>query len=146
MRKYNPKFNPTYFPEILKRQYRRNMIRRAVKILRKGHFDRTFDAIAITGISGALFGIPLAYALGKELMIVRKKELRHSGRLEGGGYVLGVINARHYLIVDDLTESGATLKRITKAVKKVSPFAGCVGVLFSGRLSEGVLDFKFALK
>ena len=145
MRKYNPKFNNTYFPEILKRARRRETLHMATQILRKGHFDRTFDAIAITGISGALFGIPLAYALGKELMIVRKQEKRHSGRIERGGYVVGVNNARTYLIVDDFTESGTTLKRLARAIKKDNPSAKCVGVLFSGRLHEGVLDFRQAL-
>jgi adenine/guanine phosphoribosyltransferase-like PRPP-binding protein len=139
------KFNPTYFPELLKKNLRRRQLNRAAKILRKGNFHRTFDAIAITGVSGSLFGIPLAYMLGKELIIIRKAEKRHGGRIGPGGYLLGQKNARRYIIVDDLSESGHTLKFIRRSVRKHSPRAQLVGVLLSRRIDEGILTFKQAI-
>jgi adenine/guanine phosphoribosyltransferase-like PRPP-binding protein len=140
-----PKFNPTYIPELLKRQYRRTTMKQAAKILREKNFHRSFDAIAITGVSGALFGIPLAYMLGKELIIIRKAEKRHGGRIGPGGYLLGMRNARRYIIVDDLSESGHTLKFIRRSVRKQSPRARLVGVLLSRRMDEGILTFKEAI-
>jgi adenine/guanine phosphoribosyltransferase-like PRPP-binding protein len=139
------KFNPTYFGSLLKKSLRRKTLNRAAKILRKRGFHRTFDAIAITGVSGALFGIPLAYMLNKELIIIRKAEKRHSGRIEGGGYLLGMRNARRYIIVDDLVESGKTLKFIRRSVRKETPTAKLVGVLTVERLSEGVVSFGQAV-
>lgn len=76
-----------------------------------------FDAIAFTGVSGALVAPALAYNLGKGLIVVRRGP-RHSGwALEGH------INASTYIIVDDFLCSGNTVKRIARAVQKGTAYS-----------------------
>lgn len=68
-----------------------------------------FDAIAVTGISGVTIGSMVAYAMNKELIVVRTpydNETHSPYRVEMSG------KAKSYVIVDDLTSSGRTLQRI----------------------------------
>lgn len=58
-----------------------------------------FDAIAITGSSGTIFGGALSLALNKPLILVRKPETScHSESL-----VEGDTNVKTYIFVDDLS-------------------------------------------
>ena len=84
-----------------------------------------FDAIAFRGLSGALSAIPMAHALDKTLIAVRKKgEDNHS---DNG--VEGDRGARRYIIIDDTIFTGATVLAITRAIKKFAPQAECLGTL-----------------
>jgi hypothetical protein len=82
-----------------------------------------FDAIAFTGVSGAMVAPILALKWQKGLLLVRKpNEKNHSSML-----VEGMEVAKSYLIVDDLIASGDTARRIIAALKESHPLAKCVG-------------------
>ena len=118
-----PKYtHADYLPYIRTHNLRR-IIRRATKRLRD--LNLKFDAIAFSGVSGALLAPPIALALNKTLLLVRKNITDgHSNH-----YVEGDIGARRYIIVDDFMSRGVTLRRIVKHIKKNAPNAKCIGVL-----------------
>ncbi len=63
--------------------------------------------------------------MDKTLLAVRKEEEhRHSVNI-----VEGDLNARRYVILDDLISMGTTVNAILDEVKAVAPNAGCIGVL-----------------
>lgn len=73
-----------------------------------------FDAIAFTGLSGAVLSSVIAMRMNKLLYCVRKEnESRHSGQV-----VEGPSTGLRYVIIDDLVCSGATLRRITTQVSE----------------------------
>ncbi|MCE5309652.1 MAG: phosphoribosyltransferase domain-containing protein [Acidobacteriales bacterium] len=83
-----------------------------------------FDAIAVTGNSGAIFGGALAVAMNKSLFLVRKpNDDTHSGyRIEGPD------EAQSYVFVDDCVDTGITLRRVHEAMSKEFPnvkYLGC---------------------
>jgi adenine/guanine phosphoribosyltransferase-like PRPP-binding protein len=94
------------------------------------------DAIAFRGMSGCLFGAPLAARMRKPMIMVRKKcadcgkEQSHtSQRVEGDR------NAKTYVIVDDFIASGKTVQIIQKEITKWSR-ATCVGIMTAGVAKE----------
>jgi hypothetical protein len=83
---------------------------------------QNFDAIAFRGMSGALVSAPIAIALKKHLILVRKNEVRYSCHgVEGpkGDY--------NYLIVDDLISSGDTVRAIHREIGYFEPNAKLFG-------------------
>lgn len=88
------------YPDYLDRK-----VKKAIKKVSK----LNFDSIAYAGHSGALVAIPMAIALKKHLVIIRKPhEMSH------GSVVEKTNAARNCLIVDDFIETGKTIKRIKK--------------------------------
>ena len=84
-----------------------------------------YDTLAFSGYSGALIAPMLALAVGKDMVLVRKK-----GDVRASSYdVEGYKNIKKYIIVDDFVCSGDTAKRIIKGVKDFAPDAKCLGVL-----------------
>lgn len=84
-----------------------------------------FDSIAFSGMSGALIAPPVAMALGKELIMVRKEgQSTHSSRIVEGNYA-----SRKYIIVDDFRASGATEDYIFNQIKLTIPNAEYMGFL-----------------
>ncbi len=97
------------------------------KILNVGQLQRTldaavreltaidFDTIAVTGVSGCVFGGALSARLGKNLVVVRKQtEDCHAGKMY---FAEGTFGAR-WVFVDDTIHSGATLRRVREAIRK----------------------------
>lgn len=121
-RKHNPTYvHDSYFSNI----NTKNIVERvaqAKKLLRK----LDFDAIAFTGMSGALLAPPLAVAMGKSLILVRK--LAEIGRTHSCHKVVGDAGALKYIIVDDFQDTGKTTRRIKDKVKEFAPKAECLGV------------------
>lgn len=79
--------------------------------------EREFDAIAVKGVSGVVAGSIVAYLTGKPLLIVRED---------------GTVDAYcdmpwSYIILDDLVDSGTTIKFIRRTIKKHIPNAGYKG-------------------
>jgi adenine/guanine phosphoribosyltransferase-like PRPP-binding protein len=100
---------------------RRMTVENVVRILR--HYD--FDAIAFSGLSGALIVPTVAMLMNKTLLAVRKdKDACHSGRLVEGDH-----NARRYIIVDDMISSGDTVRSIVGKISEAVPNAHCLGCL-----------------
>jgi adenine/guanine phosphoribosyltransferase-like PRPP-binding protein len=95
-------------------------LRIAVEILS----NYKFDAIAFRGMSGALLGPALAVRLNKSMLLVRKKDDSHSGRM-----VEGDKKTRVYVIVDDFMAGGETARKIVEEVKFFNSEARCLGIL-----------------
>jgi adenine/guanine phosphoribosyltransferase-like PRPP-binding protein len=96
-------------------------IQYAIEALR----GKRFDSLAFRGMSGAVIAPPVAIALKKHLIMVRKpEEPTHSDFP-----VEGNINSRKYIIIDDFMSSGKTARAIIEAVAKFAPQANCLGVL-----------------
>lgn len=75
-----------------------------------------FDAIAFTGLSGALLASAVALRMKKLLYCVRKYgENRHSTH-----EVEGPIGILRYIIIDDFIQTGATIRRIISQVRQHS--------------------------
>lgn len=99
----------TYMRRILDLHMRRAAVYNAIGLLRKHRGE--FDCIAFRGMSGALLAAPVASALGKNLILVRKDEKRHSMyRVEG------VRSKTRYIIVDDFVSTGDTVRAIIEAI------------------------------
>ena len=101
-------------------------LRRAIKTIRKSKLE--FDAIAFSGMSGAMFAPILAHILKKEIIMVRKRaDMPERGHSSFG--VEGYAAAKRYVIVDDLVSTGATARYIHGHIRQdFAPDAACVGV------------------
>lgn len=111
---------------------RKDAIKQAVDLLQP-HL-KEFDAIAFTGISGALVAPTLAFLLDKSLIAVRKdkiKEPRHS-HLSAEGE-----DCQHYLIVDDFSSTGATVRNIITTIESQKITGEPVAVFFWSRIYAG---------
>lgn len=87
-----------------------------------------FDSIAVTGTSGLMVGAPVAIALGKPLVIVRKQcEDSHSWGHPGIESV-----GERYLFLDDFVAQGDTRARVADAVTKAHPDAVMSGTYLYG--------------
>lgn len=79
-----------------------------------------FDAIAFSGISGALIASVVAYKMNKEIIVVRKNggnDGSHSAK-----YVEGYVRAgQRVVIIDDLICTGATMRNIVKGLNQFFP-------------------------
>jgi adenine/guanine phosphoribosyltransferase-like PRPP-binding protein len=78
--------------------------------------DVDFDTIAVTGLSGTLFGITLAHRLHKNFLVIRKAGAKSHSWIAVEGQL-----GHKWLFVDDLIDSGATLARVMLAVAKLVP-------------------------
>jgi len=89
------------------------MVEKAEKRLRELDGHTPFDSIAFTGVSGAALAFPLALALDKTLLCVRKKksESSHSPFEVEGNY-----SSECYVIVDDFISSGKTVMEIQRSI------------------------------
>jgi len=109
---------------------RRNNLQTTLDNCRKALALHVFDAIAFRGLSGSLIAAPLALAMGKELLAVRKEcEFGGKDSTHSCHHVEGFKASKRYIIVDDLICSGNTANKIVAAIKEFAPQAVCVGLL-----------------
>jgi adenine/guanine phosphoribosyltransferase-like PRPP-binding protein len=107
-------------------------VNRAVRALKK----HDFDTIAFRGMSGALLAPPIALALKKELILVRKdSDDSHTFHT-----VEGNCNAKRYVIVDDFVYSGKTKRAIIDAVSGFALQAEFIGMVQVNCLGVKHLD------
>lgn len=112
-----------YLRRLLEPKLLKESVAECIRVLKP--YVNDFDTIAFTGMSGALIGPPLALALGKDLIMVRKpSSSSHSSYLVEGDYA-----ARSYIIADDFMASGATERRVYRAIKEAIPEAKYIGFL-----------------
>lgn len=97
-----------------------NQLARKINALRK---KTKIDAIAFTGQSGSSVAYPLSYKLGIPLILIRKGRSHSNTRYEG------VCQIENYVIVDDFIDSGATVARIMKQVRRYNPDAKLMNIL-----------------
>lgn len=92
-------------------------LKEALQVLRP--ISSEFDAIAVRGNSGMLFGPTLCLYLNKNLILVRKSqkaEPSHASYL-----VESLITEGTYLIVDDCIGGGTTVRTITTEIHDKYP-------------------------
>lgn len=78
----------------------------------------SIDAIAITGISGAVLGGAISFLTGIPLIVIRKDDKTHSGYDVEYSDELNRLNTLHYIIIDDLIATGATIQKIQEKINK----------------------------
>lgn len=127
---------------ILDHRSRLRAINKAVKALQKSNLK--FDGIACTGYSGLLVAPTVAVKLKKPLALVRKLEPSHGEVVEWKEEVTS------YVIIDDLVETGNTIKRIkcqmSKEFSKYDNKVECVGVYFYQQDPDGIYLRRFVKK
>jgi len=106
---------------------------RAIKYVLKTLENIEYDAIAFSGMSGALMASIIADRTGKGLIMVRKKrdDSHSSFFVESTAYKKDTVK---YVIIDDLISSGDTIHRIMEYVSDYSINSEmskmlCVGVV-----------------
>ena len=91
--------------------YRKHVIKCALKDLRRRKHRDKFDCIVVSGYSSTIIGSIIADRMNKDILIARKEgEPRNSHRV-----IDGMVGGK-YIFLDDLVCSGATIKRIKDAV------------------------------
>ncbi len=124
---------------LLEHSKRERTIDKAIKSLKRAKIK--FDTIVSCGLSGALVAPVVAAALEKQLVIVRKGERTHGDEVE----IEWNSDVGNYLIIDDLVESGRTIKRIRATVDGPHKYEGnCVGVYFYNQAPNAVYYTRFA--
>lgn len=101
-----------------------------------------YDAIAVRGNSGTLFGGALSYETGKHLILVRKPGDSSHSMYPVEGLIAGDKGYLRYIIVDDFIASGATVSEIKKAVETNHSRGAELVAVYQYR--EGLLSTKDA--
>lgn len=91
------------------------VVRRVTRDLRP-HLDK-FDAIAVSGVSGDSVGFPVALRLRKPIVSVRKTGTDHHQWSNDVAGWRGLPDNARVLFLDDFVVSGATKKRVRKALR-----------------------------
>jgi orotate phosphoribosyltransferase len=107
-----------------------------------------FDAVAFTGLSGALVAPVVCLMLNKYPLVVRKdEEISHSYlRVEGP------IGAFNYIIIDDLLCYGKTVRRMLNHIETNKPASKCVGLFLYNQkdsynyfFGNNITEFSFPI-
>ncbi len=111
-----------YFSQYLEGKTLQKTVRRVKRELK----DVDFTALAVTGISGLLVGAPLTAAMGKKLLVVRKRvESAHSERR----IETPQNSAREKVIIfDDFIESGRTVRNIYRKLQEFAIEPDVIGI------------------
>lgn len=94
-----------------------------IKNAKKALRYKKFDAIAVRGNSGTLFGGALALAMKKSLFLIRKRSDNAHAFLA----VEGDKAAKRYIFVDDLIDSGCTRSEVKRQMTAFFPDCQYVG-------------------
>lgn len=76
-----------------------------------------FDSIAVIGVSGLVVGSPVALALGKPLVIVRKPDTTERSHSYGAPVNMKHVGKRA-LFLDDFIASGSTRENVSRVVRE----------------------------
>lgn len=88
-----------------------------------------FDSIVVRGVSGLIVGSPVALALGKPVVIVRKPGVSsHAHTLVSNAWHVG----GRYVIVDDFVSMGNTMRAIQDAIDEKLRDADMPAASFAG--------------
>lgn len=129
---YTPEYKTClHLEKMLDTEKLKMTIEKCIRVLTKQKGNMAvFDAIAFSGMSGALIAPSIAMRMNKSLIMVRKpSDNTHSQfRIEGDK------SARRYIVLDDFISLGKTVRRIVEGVQtfcRETPY--CVGVLQANR-------------
>lgn len=114
----------SYLRHVLSPEGIKKYVDEAVKNITLFQAAHPFDTIAFCGMSGSAMAYPLSYLMQKHTVCVRKPEIEaHSwAKTEG------VFDFDTYIIVDDLIDSGKTMRLITSSMQLHAAQAKCVGI------------------
>lgn len=102
-----------------------------------------FDTFAFSGASGIIAAPYMAYKMKKNMLLVRKPDDSTHSVLP----VEGFYRAKRYVVVDDFTSSGKTLRRIIAGIKSVAPEAIFVGMVsYTSMTFKAPWELTFVLK
>ncbi len=110
--------NTSYLQQIYDdpKQFKR-LVQGVARNLRRIRKNTPFDALAFTGTSGAAMAYPLSMLMDIPLICVRKSTVgTHSMKVVEGS---SQIDVRTYMIIDDFTSSGDTIKAIMRKINKL---------------------------
>lgn len=107
-------------------------LRETVRAMSEALKPYDFDALAFTGVSGMLIGPPIAMALDKSMLVVRKERSGHSSLI-----VEGDLGARRYVFVDECIASGDTYRRVKEQIEEARCAAECIGALTYWNVMHG---------
>lgn len=116
--------NTAYLEGLFNKEHLPRFIERACEALSLYDAQFPFEGIAFRGMSGAGIAFPVCARLGKFPMLVRKNDSSHGDPFEG------CTSVKHYVIVDDFVDTGATLGETISKVSDWAPQAELVGVYF----------------
>ena len=111
-----------------------------IDCLRDRFEDNDLDAIVAVEARGFLFGAPLAYEMGKPIVLVRKpgklpaKTLSVEYTLEYGSNTVEILEdsvspGQRVLVLDDLLATGGTLEATVRLVELSGGVVSAVGVI-----------------
>ena len=137
--KHKPNYvGSMYLHKFTRTKNLRERVQLAVRALKD--WDQHFDAIAFSGMSGALIAPCVALRMNKEMIMVRKPTATGARDSHSDHWIEGDIAARNYIIVDDFIESGRTRDYIIRKLEEASPGINCLGVLQVNHLDGLTLD------
>lgn len=122
MESHVPAYQVSYLECALVRKKLKANVKKAAHDLKKQGFE--FESIAFRGMSGAVLASPIALALDKTLILVRKGENTHSTYA-----VEGDLSGQKYIIVDDFISTGETVRITIQEIFKACPRCRCIGIL-----------------
>lgn len=111
-------------------------LRKRIELTARALAGYDFDTIAFRGVSGTILAAPLALAMNKEMVLVRKDEDDSHSYYK----VEGNQDVRRYIIVDDFVCSGETGRQIVSRIKAWAPEAECLGLIETRYVSEHRID------
>ena len=110
----------------------KNIVEKSAQFLQERGLD--FDTIAVQGVSGLIVGSPLAMALDKNLMVIRKRGEKTNQPTD----VFGLGSNQKILLIDDCVDTGATLINMVSKIKFYCFNPTFVGLfLYTGKRPNG---------
>ena len=132
-------FCSAYLFDVYSPKEYKKIVARVTKAIRKQKKILKFQAIAFTGSSGAALAYPISFITKIPLIHVRKGK-SHGNSIEGGNH-----DIERYVILDDLIDTGATVKRIFNKIKQEGEVE-CVGILLYDSCRINTSSFSFNSK
>lgn len=108
---------------LLNHKVRNKIVMECVQRLRSVHHK----SIVVCGVSGLLVGPQVCEILNKNLVIVRKKDEKRNSYSD---FDVEGCNPMEFVILDDLSCSGSTIKHILRTLHKEYYRVDCVGAYF----------------
>lgn len=125
---HTPLIHSDYLEYAFKREKIDKFLRNASNLAKQ--YD--FQAFAFRGMSGSLIAPLLAYKMRKSLLAVRKPKHCDAPESQSHSFlhVEGDEAASRYIIIDDFTSSGATVRAILEGISEFAPEAKCLGCIY----------------
>lgn len=108
---------PEYTRQVFDHKSLKALVRQMLPRVRKLKKALKFNTLAVCGHSGIVIGSIISYRTGIPLLIVRKTGDKCNDSHEINGQIPSKCK---YLIIDDLIDTGRTIRRIIKKIKSAT--------------------------